>query len=286
MSKDDKNTASANPAGSAEDLIKGSPSPNDGGGGEPPKTKEPSTTGKDDDPKKVADSVPKTQYEEAEKKLGEQGRELGEFRTFFKEVSPLLDKLQEQPELVEAIMDGKVDASLAQAVLDNKVKIEDAANITKAHDAVKKDLGTKGYKSTSPEDIEKMVSDKVDKVTKKLEDTKKDFKKDLKTSEERRKFEGTVEDFINKTEDFSEYAASINEWLEGHPDVYDIETAYYAVKGKSLAGKKAEEDTIAKAEAAKLVAANAAGGGSQGAQLATDPNVADTLIADSSNPNL
>ena len=280
MSKDDKTTASAGQAGSADDLIKNSPDPNDGGAGELKKT-EPSGDGK----KVEVDSVPKTQYEEAEKKLGAQGRELGEFRTFFKEVSPLLDKLQEQPELVEAIMDGKVDSSLAQAVLENKVKIEDATTITKAHDEVKKDLGAKKYDNMSPEAIEKMITDKVSAVTEKLKTTQADLKKDIKMSEDRRKFEGGVEEFIGKTTDFAEYAEGVTKWLGDHPDVYDVETAYYAVKGKALAAEKATEDETAKAEAAKQIAANAAGGASQGTQLIEGVDAADTLIAGSSNPN-
>jgi hypothetical protein len=282
MSNDDKNAVSAGQAGSADDLIKNSPSPNDGGSGELVKT-QPSIQGNNAGAGN-ADTVSKVQYEEAEKKLGEQGRELGEFRTFFKEVSPLLDKLQSQPELVEAIMEGRIDASLAQAVLDNKVKIEDAENITKAHDEVKKDLGT-GYEKKSSADIEKMVAEKVGEITKKLEDSQETFKRDIKSSEERRKFEGTVESFISKTEDFSEYAKSINTWLEDHPDIYDIETAYYAVKGKALATKKAEEDEISKAEAAKLMAANAGSGSSQGARIIQDKSVADSLISSTSNPN-
>jgi len=280
MSEEDKTKVSAGQAGSTDDLIKAGPNLNDGGVGEPAKTQEPSK--KDID---LNNYVEKTQYTEAEKKIGEQGKELGDFRNFFSEVSPLLDKLQAQPELVEAILEGKVDSSLAQAVIDNKVKIEEATTITEAHKEVKDNLGAKQYEKASAADIEKMVADKVGELSKKLEDTQKGLKNDLKESENRRKFEGSIEEFVSNTTDFKEYAAQINEWLVAHPNVYDIETAYYAVKGKVLVDKKVNDEDVAKAEEAKKMAANAGGGGSQGGNFAPGVNAADQLIANSSNPN-
>lgn len=80
----------------------------------------------------------KAQYEELQTKLGSQGQELGEYRQFFQGISPLLDKLDEQPELVQAIIDGKVNSELAKAAAEGKVQIEDAAIVSKAHEEVKK----------------------------------------------------------------------------------------------------------------------------------------------------
>ena len=68
--------------------------------------------------------IPKTQYEEAEKKIEEQGKELGDYKEFFNDINPLLEKLQEQPELVQAILDDKLTPELVEAVLAGKIKVE------------------------------------------------------------------------------------------------------------------------------------------------------------------
>lgn len=283
MSKDSSN-ASVGQTGNADDLINNAgPSVNGGNDGESAMTNQPSTHGDNlDDASKKSYEESQKQVQELEKKLGEQGSELGEFRTFFKDVGPLLDTLQEQPELVEAIMDGKVDSSLANAVLENKVKIEDAAKVTEAHQKVKDDLGDTEYGETSKKDLEKMITDKVNEMEKRIG---KSNKNDIKSSEDKRKFEESVDEFVQNTDDFSEYAEKINEWLEENPSVYDIKTAYYAVKGIDVSRKKAEENKISKAEAAKNLAANAAGGGSQGASIVSGEDAADSLIANSANPN-
>jgi len=259
MSKEENNNASVN-TGSADDLIQSDPLDLNGGESE-----------------ETSGNKLQEQYTALEKKLGEQGNELGDLRNFFEEVEPLMDKLQEQPELVEAIMSGKVDTDLAQAVLSNKVKIEDAAIVTEAHKEVKTNLGNTKYKNTSSEDIEKMINEKISKVS-------NDFKQNIKSSEDRGKFEKSVERFIGETEDFSVYAKGVTEWLDKHTDIYDIETAYYAVKGKALAAEKSKENDSAMGEAAKRLAMNA-GGGSQGGKIVQDKSVVDSLISGVSNPN-
>lgn len=231
----------------------------------------------------LEDYVKKTQYEDAEKKIGEQGKELGDYRSFFKEISPLLDKLQEQPELVEAIMGGKIDSKLAEAVLADKVKIEEATKVAEAHKEVKKALGTKEYAKTSAKDIEKLVADKVKEH---IAATEKSLKSDMSNMEERREFESKVNDFIAKTEDFPEYAGAINEWFEDHPNQYDIEIAYDAVKGRGVSKKIKEEEEAKAAEAQKNMAANAGGGQSQGAQIVQGEEILDKLIKRRSNPNV
>ena len=140
MSKD-KTTESTNAqsVGSSEDksaeLIQKGPSANEPGGmpNEPEK----------EDKVNLDEYIPKTQYEEAEKKIGEQGKELGDYRGFFNEINPLLEKLQEQPELVQAILDDKLTSELAEAALAGKVKVEEATEVVGAHKDVKKDMGEK-----------------------------------------------------------------------------------------------------------------------------------------------
>ena len=73
-------------------------------------------------------------YGELESRLGQQGQELGEYRQFFQNISPLLDKLNQQPDLVQAIIDGKVDDSIAAAVMEGRIDIRDAAIVHQANE--------------------------------------------------------------------------------------------------------------------------------------------------------
>jgi len=267
-----KTNGSVNLAGSPE-LIKQGPSAN--------------TIGTEGEPKGAAASaavdldkyVPRETYEQLEKRLGEQGVEVGDFRKFFNEISPLLDKLQTQPEVVEAIMAGKIDVNLAKAISDGKIKIEDATTVASAHEEVKKEMGDKKYAQATPEQISKMVEEKVNTLKNSIEGS-------LRNLEEKRKFEDGVNDFVRETSDFPEYADRVVGYLEEHPEIYDIKVAYEAVKGRALMDKQAETDKVNAAEAAKNVAANAAGGASQGAKIIQDKNVIDELIGRKSNPNV
>lgn len=264
-------------AGSSENLVQGDPfSPNLEEGGESSKESKKEDINLDN-------YVEKTQFDEAETKIGEQGKELGEYRDFFKEISPLLDKLKAEPEVVEAIMQGKIDSKLAQSVLDGKVSVSDANEVTEAHEKVKKELGAKKYDKTSPEEIEKMISEKVNlRIT---EETKT-LKGTIKESDDRRKFESKVNDFVKNTSDFAKYAEEINAWLEEHPDQYDITVAYEAVKGKEVIGKVAKDEAEKAAEAAKELAGNAAGGQSQGGKIVEEEDIKDQLVSGKSSANV
>lgn len=218
-------------------------------------------------------------YNELETKLGDQGRELGEYRTFFEGISPILDTLDKSPELVQAIVDGKLDNTMARAALEGKLTIDEIKVVDKAHTEVKKELGAKAYEKTPVEDIAKMVEEKVNAVEKKMQDS-------LRENEELRSFESKVNDFVERTPDFPEYAREIEKWLDNHDDITDIEVAYYAVKGQLSgrdAAQKAEEE---RAEYAKNMALNAGGGGSRSSFIAAEEgDLIDTLISPKSNPN-
>jgi len=224
------------------------------------------------------ETVEKSAYEELEKKLGTQGSELGEYRTFFQNISPLLDKLDASPELVESILNDKVNPDLVKAVAEGRVEIKDAAAVSKAHEEVKKELGKEDYAKSSPEQIEKMISEKLEGVT-------KEFEKKLSDSDELKRFEDQVATFISSTSDFPDYAERVEKWLDNHPEQDDIEVAYHAVKGESLAyeaKKKEDEDA---GEAAKEVAANAGGGGSQASGSIKNKKLVDELIQGKVDPN-
>lgn len=272
--KKDESVKESTEAAGSSDLIQKGPSVNTPGTEGEPKTTTEAVATVDADK-----YVPRETYEELEKKLGEQGTEVGDFRKFFNEISPMLDKLQSQPEVVEAIMAGKLDAILAKAVMADKVKIEDATAVASAHEEVKKEIGKKEYDQASPAEIEKLVETKVNKL-------KESFEGGMRNLEENRKFEGGVNEFIKDTSDFPEYADKIVEYLEEHQEIYDISVAYDAVKGKTLIEKQEKTDKDAAAEEAKNVAANAAGGASQGGKIVQDQNVIDELISAKTNPNI
>ena len=233
----------------------------------------------------LSNFVPKQNYEELAQKLGQNSEELGNFRQFFKEVGPLLDKLQDQPEIVEAVMEGKLTSELAQAILEGKTTIEDATNVAQAHEQVKKELGQEKYSKTAPDKIEEMVNDKLKAVDSKLDELSQKLTKGLSEVEEKHEFTDKVTTFIEGVADFEQYAEGVVEWLEEHPAIYDIETAYFAVKGKVLAEQAQATAEVKAAEEQKNLAANAAGGQSQGRTIVTDKNIIDELIAPRVSPN-
>jgi hypothetical protein len=222
--------------------------------------------------------IDKAQYEELESKMGEMGQELGDYRKFFEGISPLLDKLDSSPELVQAIVEGKITGELAKAALDGKVSVEDAAIVQQASDEVKKDLGTKKYSSASPDEVTKLIEERAALMKQELEEK-------FRAEKEIREFQDKTNDFINNTPDFADYAKEIDEWLDKH-DVTDIKIAYYAVKGELSEREARKQAQISAGEAQKGVAANAAGGGTFGTAAVNSEELADQLIAGRSNPNV
>jgi len=263
-------------------VVPGSP-PTDGGG--PPASGESQKQDGDktDDASKEESTISKKDYEEAQRLLGKQGKELGELRAVFDELTPLLERLQEQPEVVEAVLKGKLDSELAKAVLDGKVSISDAEAVTDAHAEVKKDMGNKDYGKASSDDIEKLVMEKVEQ---KLNEQKSTFEKGISEIEERRDFERSVEKFVESVEDFDTYADEVTAWLQAHPDVYDISVAYEAVKGREVLAKSKENAEVRAAEEAKKVAANAAGGSGSNLGEVERKKLVDELIAPIGDANL
>lgn len=260
----EENNGSANAAGSP--IGSGVPNPNSFGGalGETSKG--------------TASQINPDQVKELESLVGKQGQELGEFRKFFQDISPLLDKLDKNPDIVQAILNDNITADLAKAAMEGKVSITDAQVVSKAHADVKKDLGKKGYAESSPEEISQMVEDKVKEV-------RTEFETKLKERDDLSSFESGVQDFIARTSDFAQYSAEIDRWLDEH-DVTDISVAYYAVKGELSEKEAKKQAEIEFAEHQKGLALNATGGGTRATQVIGDPNVIDQLIGSKTNPNV
>lgn len=229
--------------------------------------------------------VPKDQYQELEEKIGTQGSELGELRDFFSKMTPLHEILEDNPEIVEAILSKKIDADLAKAVLEGKVKVEDATIVAKANEEVKKEIGTEEYKGLSPEAIEKLITAKVDEqLSKKSKDI--DVKlSNAEKSREEKEYKQSVVDFVASVDDYADYSDAINKFIDEHPSQYDIEVIYNAVKGRTLGDKLKTEKDKQQAEEAKNLAANAGAGGSQGGSLSKGKPVIDDYVGRSSDPN-
>lgn len=222
--------------------------------------------------------IPKSMYDELFTKFGQQGNEIGEYRKFVEDLTPLLEKLDKEPEIAQAVLNEKFDATLAKAILDNRVSVGEAAVVQKAHEDVKTELGKKAYTAASSEDIAKMVEEKVREQSQAI-------RQEIEGRDELRSFEAKVNEFIANTRDFPDYADQISEWLEDHPDITDVETAYYAVKGKLSEGQVAQLAARSQAEAAKDVALNAAGGQGTTTYIRKDEPLIDRLIAPRSDPN-
>ena len=224
-------------------------------------------------------TVSPEQYKELETVVGKQGQELGEYRQFFADVAPLLDKLDKAPELVQAIIDGKIDSDLVKAALEGKISYKDAKDITSAHVEIKKELGAKKYENASSEEISRLIEEKVSSA-------KDEINEKMKDAEDLRSFESTVNDFISRTPDFADYARDIDIWLDNH-DITDIEVAYYAVKGQVSerdAKRLADQN---KAEHEKDIALNAGGGNSRVTYSGAEGDrLIDTLVAGKANPNV
>ncbi len=212
-------------------------------------------------------------YDELATRFGAQGQELGDYRKFFENIAPLLEKLDQAPEMVQAIIDGKLDQQIAKAVLEGRVDVRDAALVQQAHNQVKDQLGDKAYNASSASEIQKAVEEQVSK-----------FRSEFEEKAELQNFQEYTQKFIENTPDFQQYSSEIDKWLDTH-DITDIEVAYYAVKGKMSqdAASKAAED--AAAERAKDVLSNASGGGQQATYNPGHVSMADQLISGRPNPN-
>jgi len=229
--------------------------------------------------------VSKEDYEEIEKNLGEKLEEVTDYKSFFEEISPLLDKLQDMPEVAEAILGDKLTTDLANAILEGKVEIKDATTVATAHEKVKKELGNSAYNKASSEDITKLIEEKLAGIEDRFTKATDKFSKNISDIEEKREVEKDTTKFIESVGDFDDFAEDVVEYLESHPKVDDIETAYHVVKGISLSKDAAQRAETRAIEDKKSLASNAGGGMSRGKQVIKDKNILDELLPGSQNPN-
>ena len=232
------------------------------------------TTGQ---PSNTNPQIDPVQVKNLESLVGRQGQELGEYRDFFKSVAPLLDKLDQNPEIVQAVLDNKIDSNLAKAAIEGRIDIKDAAAVAQAQAAVTKTLGGK-IENVDPNKLTDLIEAKAKEIR-----TEMDAK--MKDQDDIRNFEQNVNDFISRTPDFGEFAGDIDKWLDEH-DVTDIAVAYYAVKGELSTREAQKQAAKDQAEYEKGLASNAGGGQGMATYVRGGENLIDSLIASKSNPNI
>lgn len=207
-------------------------------------------------------------------------QELEEHKKFVAGITPLLSKLDANPELVKAVLADKIDQKLATALLDGKVKVEEAQQIAEAHAQVKQDLGKEAYEKIDPNQLNQMIATKAAQIASETVEQK------LKEFQDEQEWDKETTAFIANTPDFNDYAEGINKWLNEHRDISDMKIAYWAVKGQALDAAAAKQKQQEAGEAAKEIAANAGGGSAPNSGKAPEArSMWDQLVAPKSNPN-
>lgn len=200
-------------------------------------------------------------------------KERDELKRFFNDATPLFEKMNASPDLVQAVLADKINDQIAKAALSGNLSVKEAETATAAVAAVEQQLGAKAFNSASPDEISRLVEERIAALESKL--TEKD---------DMRQFESYTNQFISETPDFTKYSAQIATWLDEH-DVTDIKVAYYAVKGE-LSEKQAKEaaDADASNTAKDFMLTQGGGSISANAIVGGQPFI-DSLIANRTNAN-
>lgn len=217
-------------------------------------------------------------YENLQALYGKQTNELGEARDFITKVTPVLEKLdQEDPILIQAILDGTINADLAKAVKDGTLTKVEAAAVTKATEEVNKKI-EKSDKTFSDEEIEKLVADKAAKL---IEDKNSEINTRLdKLSEitSKQQAQEMLNNFVEAHPDFDAYAEEIDVLMKKRSDkdemsLDDLSLIYDAAKGAHIAKLMKENNQEELAEIAKLLAGAGASSENNGGVLDEEDDI-------------
>lgn len=215
----------------------------------------------------AGDTIPKAQYDELYSKFGEIGEKLGVYKKFYEESEPLMDLLEQNPEIEEALLSGKFDAELAKAVLDGRVTKETAATVADAHQQAKDNMTKEELAKVSPEEMLKKMDAIIEaKFDALLKPTTSQIEKKIEglgaqmTAQQRiAANEQKIREFIANTPDFGDFSGDIQKRMEERPgttvmEAYELAKARHIVQSaqKSQEGKNARDS--------KEIAANAGGG--------------------------
>lgn len=205
---------------------------------------------------------------------GQAPESLEQYQQFFKDIAPILEKLDSSDVLVQALLDGKISDEFAQAALDGKLSVGEATAVSAAVEAVRADVGSKNVDEMDADKLASLIDSKIES-----------FKQDLTQKQSDERFEEYTNHFISTTSDWEKFSDPIATWLKDHPTITDIKVAYYAVKGE-LSEKGAKEAADADAASSmKDFLLNASGGGVTARFAQDGSNLVDHLIAGRTNPN-
>lgn len=218
------------------------------------------------------DSNLQSQYDQLYTKFGSQGEELGTYRQFYNDVAPLMELLEKNPDIEEALTSGKFDGELAKAVLEGRVTKDAAATVADAHQQVKDDMGDKSYKDASAEDIskkvEELVAQGIDAALKPIlaQNAEKvdALGSKLDAQQENADAIQAIQSFIDKTPDFGHFSTAVQERMEEKPGE-SIADAYEMVKARFIVSEAGKSQDAQNVESSKQVIANAGGGKSSNA---------------------
>lgn len=259
-------------SGSLEDLIENVPSANASG----------QTSDTNNANGAPVGYVSREQYEQLERKLGEQGSELGSAREYVEIVEPILEKIRSNDALFDIISGDILTPEMAQAILDGKVTIGEAKQITSANEEVKKELGKKEYDKRTPEEIEALI---IQKAEEKFDEASKRLEAKLDNREEEKQFTDGIAAFIKNTPDYIDFADDVNQFFKDHPQQDDIEVAYRAVKTDKLQSILEGRNGTEAAAYAKQLAMNASEGDVRGGTISSKSGAFEDFVSTSVNPN-
>jgi hypothetical protein len=214
--------------------------------------------------------VSEESYKQLERKLGDMGKELGDYSKYFEDIKPVLEKLSEDPKLVQAIVAGKLSPELANAALEGKLTVAEAKKIEAVQTEVAKEVGKTAFEAMDPAQLDKLVAERMKLIEEKVETR-------FKEAESAAEFDKELDSFVDSHPDFVELKDQILGWLDKH-DSLDPSAAYYAVKGELWERMAAEEAKKSGAERMKEVAMNLGGSGERTAQIVSD-DILDQFIA-------
>jgi len=226
--------------------------------------------------------VPISRLKSAEQKISELGDNKARNEEWFKDNKNWLDPIVANPEIAEALRTGKLDGDLAKGILEGKVTLEEAKAVTKATEDVKKEVGTEKFEGMSAEAASKLVEAEVAKQFISLQ-------KDVDSRFSKQALEDSAvkenSNFIADTPDFADYADDVNQWLDKHSDVWKLEDAYHAVKGRRMTDTEAKKRAEEVAEEKKRLASNAGGGTSEAGAIANNSMI-DAIFSGNDDANV
>ena len=181
-----------------------------------------------------------------ENKNQEQGNELSQeeiqqLKSFHEDMAPIGQHLSEQPKVLKAILDGKINDEW----FDNAMS---SLTVPKEASPAPKEEGSKPQESKEPSTF---INDAIAREIAPLRENLEEMKVRVE-----------MEDMLKLNPDLNDYVEDIAKWYDDHPDLErtPMETVYRAVKQAKTEDVMKKEEEARKAKEAEDAAKNASGG--------------------------